>query len=353
MFISGMLSTMISIVVPFRNAKKTLKNLLASLLNQDFPKTDYEIILVDDGSSDGSLETIEDLVTASTVRIKIVKLLEGKGCFHARNKGIDVSEGEIIAFIDSDEIADENWLKFLTRPFSGSADIRGVTGRVLASTNDCVILPYISAPTTACEVAEDGVVKAGSGNVAYRKDTLLKLGGFDPDFDPRFRGDSDLCLRTLESSFKIVYESQAVVYHPLRKMRLREVLRAAFLRHRDVLLYSKHRKYLRLVRSHVGTGITKPIVGPISALAILVLTFGFSSICVALTQSPIFLLCSILGLFGLWLAFFTGYGYKLVSSGTKPGKLLRLKAAVTLPLYFLTVFLGRFYGCVKYRTILL
>ena len=102
---------MISIVVPVKNSKKTLRNLLTSLLDQDFPKTDYEIVLVDDGSSDGSLETIEDIVKSSIVGIKVIKLPEGRGCFHARNKGIEMAEGEIIAFIDSDEIADRVWLK--------------------------------------------------------------------------------------------------------------------------------------------------------------------------------------------------------------------------------------------------
>jgi glycosyltransferase involved in cell wall biosynthesis len=341
---------MISIIVPFKNSKKTLRNLLISLLDQDFPKTDYEIVLVDDGSSDGSLETVSDLVKSSIVRIKIRRLPESKGCFHARNKGVEASEGEIIAFIDSDEIADKMWLRRLVEPLFEDKDVCGVSGKVITDAHKTLILPVVTAPIGATGTIE-GVVFAGTGNVAYRKSTLLEIGGFDEAFDPKWRGDSDLCLRVLERGLKIIYEPDAIVYHPARELSLGEIWKEGFKRYKDVLLYSKHSKNSKFVKHHVGDGFTKPF-GRFSPLSIFVLVSGFLAIYLAL-QNPLLLLYLIFTSFIVWFFFFVFYGYKLVSIGNKPRISLRSKAAFALPFYLFAVFLGRLYGCIKYGALLL
>jgi len=340
---------MISIIVPFKNSKKTLRNLLISLLDQDFPKTDYEIVLVDDGSSDGSLETIEDMVKSSIVRIKVIKLPVGRGCFHARNKGVEASEGEIIAFIDSDEIADGVWLKSLAQQHFKSEDEGGVIGNVITDNDEALILPLVVAPTDATGMSK-GVVKAGTCNVAYRKSILLEIGGFDEAFDPKWRGDSDLCLRVLETGLKIVHEPNAIVYHPVRKNSLRDIWKDGFKRYHDVLLYSKHNKN-SIVNNHLGNGFTKPF-GRFSPLSIFIFFAGFLAVYIAL-QSLLFLFYFIIISYTAWLLFFMFYGYNFVSTGSQPRISLRFKAALVLPFYFFAVFLGRLYGCIKYKTLLL
>ncbi len=339
----------ISVVIPFKNSKKTLEGLLTSLLNQDFPKTDYEIVLVDDGSSDGSLETIEDMVKSSIVRIKVIKLSEGRGCFHARNKGLEVAKGEIIAFIDSDEVADKNWLKNLVKLHFESSDVGGVVGNTITDNNQALILPFVVAPIGATGMY-NGVVKAGTCNVAYRKSILSDIGGFDEAFDPKWRGDSDLCLRVSEKGFKLLYEPTAIVFHPLRKHSLREIWKEGLKRQHDVLLYSKHSKN-NAVRSHLGDGLTKP-VGRLSPLSVFIL-FGALLLIYIAFQSLILLSYLVSFSYLMWSASFTLYLYKFVTRGPKPTLSLRLKAGLVLPFYFITVFLGRLYGCIKYKTLLL
>jgi len=343
-------SLSVSIVVPFLNAGKTLRKLLISLLNQDFPKLAYEIVLVDDGSSDGSLETISDLVKSSIVRIKIVRVLENKGCFHARNKGVKASEGEIIAFIDSDEIPDKMWLRRLVEPLFESKEVFGVCGKVITDAHKTLILPVVTAPIGATSISR-GVVFAGTGNVAYRKSTLLEIGGFDEAFDPKWRGDSDLCLRVLERGLKIIYEPDAIVYHPVREQSLGEIWKEGFKRYKDVLLYSKHSKNSKFVKHHVGSGFTKPF-WRFSPLSIFIFASGFLAVYAAF-QSLTLLLYLVLISFLAWLLFFMFYGYKFVSTGPQPRISLRFKAAFTLPFYLFAVFLGRLYGCIKYRFLLL
>lgn len=341
----------VSVIVPFHNNYRTLRRTLLSLINQNFPEVKYEILLVNDGSTDGSLDSIKDLLEKSDVKIKCLSSAKHKGCFNARNIGLKNSEGQIVAFIDADEIADESWLECLIEPLLKYKEVQGVTGKVTTDADASLIVPLIHAPIDACRVTPKGFVLAGSGNVAYRKDILLKLGGFDEEFDPRFRGDSDLCLRVLENGFKVIYEPKAIVYHPVSKRTLNEVLRVAFLRHKDVLLYSKHSENIDLVKHHVGDGVTKPF-GRLSPLSIFILVFGFLAIYMALQNFLLLIHLVVISLI-VWLSLFMFNGYKLVSRGLKPGILLRFKAALTLPLYFFAVFLGRLYGCIKYRFLLL
>jgi glycosyltransferase involved in cell wall biosynthesis len=97
-----------SIVVPFRNSKRFLDGCIRSLLRQTFPKDQYEILLVDNGSTDGSRELAGRWQPA--VRV----LHEPRvGSYAARNLGLDHASGEVIAFIDSDCEADPGWLAAL------------------------------------------------------------------------------------------------------------------------------------------------------------------------------------------------------------------------------------------------
>jgi glycosyltransferase involved in cell wall biosynthesis len=123
------------VVVPFFNSKKTLPSLLDSLLSQTYPKEKYEIILVNDGSTDDSVKQIEEVQSFTVVPpIKLLHNRQKKGPANARNKGIIESGGEIIALTDSDTIPDINWLTNLINPFLNHLDnsnVGGVRGETL------------------------------------------------------------------------------------------------------------------------------------------------------------------------------------------------------------------------------
>ena len=94
----------LSIIVPVYNAERWLHRCVDSLLNQDLPREDYEIILVDDGSPDGCPKMCDDFV-ATDSRIKVVHKPNG-GLGSARNAGLEVAKGEYVAFVDSDDYVD-------------------------------------------------------------------------------------------------------------------------------------------------------------------------------------------------------------------------------------------------------
>lgn len=100
---------LISVIIPVFNVKNRLKDCVDSVLNQSFQ--DFEIIVVDDGSFDGT-ETLCDNLLESDCRIRVVHKKNG-GASSARNLGLDLAKGPYIAFIDSDDYIDKFYLELL------------------------------------------------------------------------------------------------------------------------------------------------------------------------------------------------------------------------------------------------
>ena len=96
----------ISIIVPVYNAERYIEQCIYSVLNQTF--NDYELILIDDGSKDGSLGLCEKLREADS-RI-IIYSQKNKGVSTARNKGIELAQGDWISFLDSDDYFSQDYL---------------------------------------------------------------------------------------------------------------------------------------------------------------------------------------------------------------------------------------------------
>jgi glycosyltransferase involved in cell wall biosynthesis len=111
----------ISIVVCTKNGSKKIKNCLDALIKQTYPPSKYEIILVDDGSTDNTLEIV------SKYPIKIIKNEKNIGLAGSRNIGAKEAKGEIIAFTDDDCIPNNDWLEKLEERYSDES-ISGVGG---------------------------------------------------------------------------------------------------------------------------------------------------------------------------------------------------------------------------------
>ena len=96
------MKTLLSIIVPVYNAEKWLRRCVDSLLNQDLPREDYEIILVDDGSTDGSLKICDEYLAAHPGLVRVIHQ-PNSGVSMARNTGIELAKGEYLSFVDSDD----------------------------------------------------------------------------------------------------------------------------------------------------------------------------------------------------------------------------------------------------------
>lgn len=104
-------SVMVSIIIPVYNVEQYLKESLQSVVNQTF--SDYEVIIINDGSTDTSGEIIEDFVKKNgAIKIKVINQ-ENQGQAAARNTGIEMAEGKYTYFFDSDDLIEKDALQIL------------------------------------------------------------------------------------------------------------------------------------------------------------------------------------------------------------------------------------------------
>ena len=198
----------ISVVVATYNAAHTLDGCLASLPNLRYPN--YEVIVVNDGSTDGSDAIIQ------RYPFKIITT-PNKGVSAARNEGMRAATGEIVAYIDSDARADRDWLSYLAATFLES-NVVGVGGPNFLPPEDnwvanCV---YRSPGGPTQVMLNDQAAEHIPGcNMAFWKWALEEIGGFDPIFT-RAGDDVDICWRLLEKGYQIGFHPSAVVWHHRR-----------------------------------------------------------------------------------------------------------------------------------------
>lgn len=206
----------VSIIVSTYNRKDMLKNCLEALFNQTYPKDRYEVIVVDDGSTDGTEEAVKSIPKTNNDRLRYFKQ-PNKGPAAARNLGIKKGVGEIIAFIDDDCIADKEWLSCIVKCFSEIDKLGGVEGKVVS--------PEGKTPFT--HQVEN--LKGGSyltANIAYKKECLFEVGLFDESLHYPAGEDWDLSFRILIAGFKIKFCRNAIVTHILIKRNLSDIIRA-------------------------------------------------------------------------------------------------------------------------------
>ena len=121
-----------SVIIPSYNRKDDLEALLPALVNQTLPTDQYEVILVDDGSTDGTDEFANTFRERSPMRLRFLKQ-DHRGAGAARNYGMQEASGQVFVFIDSDCIAPPNWLAEIRKAFDRDPSIDAFGGRDDAS----------------------------------------------------------------------------------------------------------------------------------------------------------------------------------------------------------------------------
>ena len=212
----------VSVIVPTLNRKLQLANCLTSILNLDYPKSKIEIIVVDNGSTDGTKE----MICKKFKSIRVV-LEKRPGASYARNTGGNVAKGEILAFTDDDCIVDRNWLKNLVNAFR-SAKIGAVGGPVSLLRADIFpknLLKWGGLGFFSLGEAERTTELIVSGNLAIRN-KIFKTTKFDVIFGQRntliYRWEEDIefSLRLLRLGYVLLFVPTAKVYHDVKPGRV-------------------------------------------------------------------------------------------------------------------------------------
>lgn len=195
---------MISVIIPVYNDEKNLLDCIKSLLVQD-TKDKYEIIVVEDGSKSNLKKLLK--------KYKLVKYYCKKngGPASARNFGIKEAKGDIICFIDSDAIANKDWLFNITKKISEKG-VGGIGGKTI-NRNEGILsesLHLIEFGGFTKRISRETRV-VPTVNACYYKKDILSIGGFDESY---FYGeDTDLNWKITKLNKKIMYEPSAIVSH--------------------------------------------------------------------------------------------------------------------------------------------
>lgn len=199
----------ISVIIPVLNAEVDIDKCIYSLINQDYPKDRYEIIIVDNGSIDGTI----NIINKYHENVKIVHEFE-KGSYIARNKGIQESNNEIIAFTDSDCIISKDWLKEICKGFI-SEDIGCVVGAINPYPGKTLVEIYSGKKDVLSQeitINHRFLPYGATANVAFRRDVFNKIGNFDKEL--MSGGDADLAWRMqLLTTYKLTYRRESIVQH--------------------------------------------------------------------------------------------------------------------------------------------
>jgi len=196
----------VSVVVCAYNAERTMDRCLASLAVLDYPN--YEVIVVNDGSGDHTLDIAESYSFCRIISQR------NKGLGFARNVGAEAATGEIVAYTDSDCVADPDWLSYLVAKME-SSNLAACGGPNFPPPEDALVPAVVTvAPGGPTHVLiSDEVAEHIAGcNMAFRREVLMRLGGFDPIY--RAAGDDiDICWRFQDAGHVIGFSPAAVVWH--------------------------------------------------------------------------------------------------------------------------------------------
>ena len=192
----------ISAIVATYNAPDLLYKTLVSLRDQSLKSNVYEVIIIDDGSTDHTLDMLKEFCTLHTHFQWYTQKNQGPAV--ARNLGIRHARGKYIAITDHDCIADRDWLRAVCDIFDQDQEVLGIEG--LTASNP-----------EAIHLFTHQVVNFSGGmfatcNVAYRTDILNQIGGFDEDY-PYGHEDTDLSLRVRQLG-SIRFSPEAKIIHP-------------------------------------------------------------------------------------------------------------------------------------------
>ncbi len=210
----------VSVIVCSYNGAKTLGDCLEALDRIDYP--DYEIVLVDDGSKDHTQEVVagwekeREKRRAQGAKLPDFRNLRqnNMGLSHARNAGAAAAGGEILAYTDSDCMADPDWLYYLVGTLT-SGDYAGVGGpNISPPAQDWIQACVAAAPGGPSHVLLTDVVAEHipGCNMAFHRWAFDSVGGFDADY--RKAGDDvDFCWRLQQSGQVIAFSPAAIVWH--------------------------------------------------------------------------------------------------------------------------------------------
>jgi GT2 family glycosyltransferase len=218
------------VVVVTWNRRDLLRSCLQSLTRQNLNQP-FEVVVVDNGSDDGSPEMVLQEYGKSTIfppkfTLRLIRNSQNRGFCAANNQGFAVSDTEFVALLNNDAEADSDWLEKLATAFDGRADIGMAASKILVHEDPRRIdkaghLIYLDGQNRGRGSGEldegqydrvEEILWPDGCAAMYRRAMLDEIGGFDEDFFA-YADDAELGLRARIAGWKCLYIPGAVVRH--------------------------------------------------------------------------------------------------------------------------------------------
>lgn len=227
----------VSVVVPTRNRAGLLRGALASMVQQTWPADDYEVIVVDNGSTDATCRVVREIEADSRVAVRHVHEPH-IGLHRARHAGAIHARGHLVLYGEDDIVAAEDWVQNMANCFRARPDLAAVGGKISPQWVDDPP-DWLFQFGTRMNFGLLGLLDLGDGfftvpasqgvyggNFAIRKAILFEVGGFNPDGVPddqlMYRGDGEMGLqkKIRGMGYEVAYNGKAVVSHLIDRRRM-------------------------------------------------------------------------------------------------------------------------------------
>lgn len=210
---------MVSVIIPNYNGERFLKGCLEALKIQTYEE--LEVILVDNASTDNSIETARELYP----EIRVIELLENTGFAYAVNRGIEAAQGEYVLLLNNDTIVFPNFVKNQYKMIKGKPDVFSCSALMIQNGNHELVddagdelaalgwgfAPDRDKPVSGCMVPHE-VFSSCAGAAIYRKSVFDEIGLFDESFFA-YLEDMDIGYRARLAGYRNLYNPYAKVYH--------------------------------------------------------------------------------------------------------------------------------------------
>ncbi|HMQ67460.1 MAG TPA: glycosyltransferase family A protein [Ignavibacteria bacterium] len=211
-----------SVIITTFNRAGTIPMCMDSLINQNFPKSDYEIIIINNNSSDNTEEVIEKYIKDyPDTEIKYY-FIPKPGQVYARQIGILAAENEILSFTDDDGILSPDWLKEIRNVFELNKEAVGVAGKILIKWDEEPPLwireyeNFLGKLNYGDEIKYSAGLYMNAGNLSIKKNILIEVGGFNPEMIGEWLmgdGETGLWLRLKNKNYIIGWAPKAIMEH--------------------------------------------------------------------------------------------------------------------------------------------